>query len=71
MKIPDKRLDRTLSFGCGASLGFFVSFLGILASGSELLESLTIAIGIAIGFGVLSVALGGRFLEAAIKWLSW
>jgi hypothetical protein len=71
MKLSDERLDRTVRFGCGAALGFFVSFLGVLSSGYEFLESFLIAIGIAIALGVLSAIFGDRFLERLINWLSW
>lgn len=71
MELPDQSLDRKLSFGCGAALGFFVSFLGALSSGSGFLESLAIALAVAIAFGALSVVFGDRFLELMVKWLNW
>ncbi|HKV10230.1 MAG TPA: hypothetical protein VJ725_18960 [Thermoanaerobaculia bacterium] len=71
MELPGKPLDRKLNFGCGAVLGFFVSFLGAASSGNGLLESLAIASFVAVTFGVLTVIFGDRFLERMVKWLSW
>lgn len=71
MELPNKRLDRTISFGCGAVLGLFVSFFGVLSAGYGLMASLGIASGVAILLGLLSVVFGDRFLEGLVKWLSW
>lgn len=71
MELPDKRLDRKLSFGCGAVLGFVASSVGVLSVGYGLKESLAVAAVVATAFGILAVVFGDRFLNAVTEWLSW
>ena len=71
MELPDKSLDRKLNFGCGAILGFFVSFLGAASSGSGALEALAIATLVAVALGLLTVIFGDRLLDWMVKWISW
>jgi hypothetical protein len=37
----------------------------------RILESLAIALAVAVAFGMLSVIFGDRFLELMVKWLCW
>lgn len=70
MGLPDKRLDRRLSFGCGAILGFFLSFAaGTAGAGYSASEALMTATLVAVIMGLLAVVFGDRFLEFVVKWI--
>lgn len=70
MQLPDKRLDRRLSFGCGALLGFVLGFFGALSVGYELAGSALIATGVAIAIGVLTLIFGDRVLMTIFEWFA-
>jgi len=70
VKLPDRRLDRKLSFGCGAALGFFLSFAaGTAGAGYSASEALMTATLVAVIMGLLAVFFGDRFLELVVRWL--
>jgi hypothetical protein len=68
VKLPDKRLDRRLNFGCGATLGFAVGFIGTVGWGCQLMEGLAIGAGVAVAMGILTVVFGDKVLRAVLEW---
>jgi hypothetical protein len=62
MQLPDKNVDSQLNFGCGAALGFVLSFLGIVATGAGLWTTLGLATAWAVGCGVVTAIFGDRAL---------
>ena len=69
--MEEPRADPLLYFGCGALLGFFLVFVGLVMSSESSLTAVLWSAAAAVVFGLLSVRWGGRFWYRILQVLSW